>query len=193
MGLLDSLLGRSKPKKPDLDALFALPSAAVTLETSAGLKPVGAAAVCFKPASGQAFAGMRSELQDLLKLSAGQSDSRLEETDDEYGYHWLVVKDPDLSDLVGSIHLVNTTLEDRGFGPQLLCSVFGFSGGNRNEELYLVYLYKRGTFYPFAPRSGEKRDNELELRARGILAQDLKIEQDLTRWFPLWGVPIATA
>ncbi|CAN5722137.1 hypothetical protein BH18ACT15_BH18ACT15_12540 [soil metagenome] len=193
MSFLDTLLGRTKPKKPDLDALFALPSAAVTLEASAGLKPAGEAAVCFKPASGQAFAGMKTELQDLLELSAGQSDSLLEETDDKYGYHWLAVKDPDLSDLVGSVHLVNTTLEDRGFGPQLLCSMFGFTGGGEEKGLFLVYLYKRGTFYPFTPRPGEKRDSELELRARGVIAQDLVIEQDLTRWFPLWGVPLETA
>lgn len=191
MSFLDTLLGRTQPKKPDLDALFALPSAAVTLEASAGLKPAGEAAVCFKPASGQAFAGTRTELEDLLKLSAGQSDSHLEETDDTYGYHWLVVKDPDLSDLVGSVHLVNSTLEDRGFGPQLLCSMFAFTAGREDGGLFLVYLYKRGTFYPFAPRAGEKRDSELELRARGIVAQDLSIEQDLTRWFPLWGVPIS--
>ena len=191
MSLLDTLLGRTKPKKPDLDALFALPSAAVTLEASAGLKPGRQAAVCFKPASGQAFAGMRKELEELLKLSAGQSGSRLEETDDTYGYHWLVVEDPDLSDLVGSVHLVNSTLEDRGFGPQLLCSMFGFSGGDEQSSLFLVYLYKRGTFYPFAPRPGEKRDNELELRVRGIVGQDLAVEQDLARWFPLWGVPIS--
>lgn len=32
MGLLDTILGRSKPVQPDLDQLFALPSAALTLE-----------------------------------------------------------------------------------------------------------------------------------------------------------------
>jgi PspAB-like protein len=52
-----------------------------------------------------------------------------------------------------------------------------------------VYLYKRGTFYPFAPMEGEKRDNALELRLRALLEGELPIEQDLTRWFPIWGVP----
>ena len=32
MGLFDSILGRSKPAKPDLDNLFGLPSAAITLD-----------------------------------------------------------------------------------------------------------------------------------------------------------------
>lgn len=55
----------------------------------------------------------------------------------------------------------------------------------------LVYLYKRGTFYPFAPLPGEadRRDNALELRVRAVLAEDLRIEPDLGRWFPLWGAP----
>src|SRR5680860_897286 len=32
---------------------------------------------------------------------------------------------PDLSELVTTVHLVNATLQDHGFGPQLLCSAFG--------------------------------------------------------------------
>jgi hypothetical protein len=53
----------------------------------------------------------------------------------------------------------------------------------------LVYLYKRGTFYPFAPQGGERRDNATELQVRGVLGNDLKIEPDLARWFPVWGAP----
>jgi hypothetical protein len=54
-----------------------------------------------------------------------------------------------------------------------------------------VYLYKRGTFYPFAPRPGERRDNELELQVRAAVGGELPVEPDLTRWFALWGVPIS--
>ncbi len=54
----------------------------------------------------------------------------------------------------------------------------------------LVYLYKRGSFYPFAPLSGtEKRDNALEIEVQGVVANDMKVEPDLTRWFPVWGAP----
>jgi hypothetical protein len=53
----------------------------------------------------------------------------------------------------------------------------------------IVYLYKRGTFYPFAPQTGERRDNALELEVRGNVGADLKIETDLSRWFPVWGAP----
>ena len=45
MGWLDTLLGRSKPVQPNLDALFALPSAAVTLQAATGLVPTGSGSV----------------------------------------------------------------------------------------------------------------------------------------------------
>jgi hypothetical protein len=189
MGFFDALLGRSKPKPARLDALFALPGAAITLEAGAGLRPSGFAAVAFKPAAGQDFAQLDGELRALLEMGARESGSELKVTEDRYGYRWVVLRDPQLEDLVTTAHMVNSTLTERGYGPALLCSVFGFTGGGGQNDVYLVYLYKRGTFYPFAPLPGERRDNELELRVRGTLGADLPVEADLTRWFALWGIP----
>ena len=190
MKFLDALLGRSKPKQANLDALFGVTGAAITLEAAAGMRPTGQAAVCFKPASGQGFAAASEELQGLLELAVKEAGSTLRITDDSYGYRWVVLADPDVEDLVTAVHLVNSTLEQYGFGPQLLCSVFGFSEGGSGRRVYLVYLYKRGTFYPFAPLGGERRDNELELRVKATLAGDLPIEPELSRWFALWGLPL---
>jgi hypothetical protein len=63
VGFLDVLLGRSKPKKPDLDRLFALPTAALTLEAASALKPTGVGAVCFRAAEGAAFAQIESDVR----------------------------------------------------------------------------------------------------------------------------------
>ncbi|HSR27679.1 MAG TPA: hypothetical protein VLR51_04420, partial [Actinomycetes bacterium] len=189
MKFLDALLGRSRPKQPQLDALFGVTGAAITLEASAGTKSTGEAAVCFKPASGQSFAAASEELHGLLELAVKEAGSTLRVTDDRYGYRWVVLSDPEMEDLVTSAHLVNSTLEQHGFGPQLLCSVFGFAD-QRGRRCHLVYLYKRGTFYPFAPLDGERRDNELELQVRAALGTDLPIEPELTRWFALWGIPL---
>jgi PspA associated protein B len=188
MSLLDTILGRTKPKRPELSALFSLPSAAVTLETAARLKTAGQAAVAFKKVSGGGFANTTSDLDSLLEISARESSSRLTQSEDSYGYHWVVVTDPDLEDLVGTVHAVNTTLEEQGFGPQLLCSVFPFRDGS--QTVNLVYLYKRGSFYPFAPAAKETRDTQLELKVRALLDKELPIEQDLARWYPLWGLPL---
>ena len=45
MGFLDALLGRSKPKAANLDALFAVPQAALTLQVGVGLTPTDVGAV----------------------------------------------------------------------------------------------------------------------------------------------------
>jgi len=191
MKFLDSILGRTKPKQANLDALFAVPAAAITLETAVGLSPAGSAAVCFRPAAGQDFAGAQSEIADLLALSGKESGAEVSQSNDSYGYQWIVVRDPDIEDLVTTVHMVNATLAERGYGPQLLASVFAFKASD-GRVAHLVYLYKRGAFYPFCPVSsgGERRDNELELQIQAILTGEVPLEAELTRWFPIWGVPL---
>ncbi|MEU3981961.1 hypothetical protein AB0F77_17965 [Streptomyces sp. NPDC026672] len=194
MGLLDILLGRTKPVAPDLDQLFALPSAAVTLQAAAGFTPTGSGAVCFATVEGAAFEQTHREVQALLDADADRGDGPpVELVRDGYGYSWLVSRrSPDqLPQLVNDLHAVNSSMEVNGFGPQLLCSLAGFENGDDGRRLALVYLYKRGTFYPFAPLPGrgERRDNALELQIKSVLADDLRVEQDLSRWFPVWGAP----
>ncbi|MEU0820738.1 PspA-associated protein PspAB [Streptomyces mirabilis] len=192
MGFLDILLGRTKAVAPDLDQLFGLPSAALTLQAAAGFTPTGTGAVCFASVEGGAFAQAHQEVQELLDADAERTGPPVEVSRDEYGYSWLVSRrDPDdLPALVSDLHAVNSALEGSGFGPQLLCSVAGFQDTGQ-RRLGLVYLYKRGTFYPFAPLAGaaQRRDNALELQVKAALADDLRIEQDLSRWFPIWGTP----
>ncbi|WUH94960.1 hypothetical protein OG900_35640 [Streptomyces sp. NBC_00433] len=181
MGLLDVLLGRSRPVRPDLDQLFGLSSAAITLEAASELRPTGSGAVCFAAVEGGAFAEIQQDLRSLLSVE----DSR-----DSYGYTWLRSRhDPgEVTDLVTDLHAVNSALESGGFGPQLLCSLVAFQDP-QGHRIALVYLYKRGSFYPFAPLPGEKRDHALELQVRALVANDLRLEADLSRWFPVWGAP----
>lgn len=192
MGLLDVLLGRSKPVKPDLDQLFGLPSAAITLEAAAGFRPTGLGSVCFAAVEGGAFAEVQQDVRALLDLDAGENDAPVESTRDAYGYTWLLLRHaPDaMPTLVNDLHAVNSALEGQGFGPQLLCSLAGFRD-DRGRPLALVYLYKRGAFYPFAPLpgEGEKRDSALELQVKALIGNDLRVEEDLSRWFPVWGAP----
>jgi hypothetical protein len=191
MGFLDALLGRTKPVKPNLDQLFGLPSAAITLEAAAGFKPTGVGSVCFAAVEGGAFAQIQQDVQALLDADAGTEGHRpIESSRDSYGYTWLTSRHSpdDIVSLVNDVHAVNTALESTGFGPQLLCSLVNFTDA-QNRKLALVYLYKRGSFYPFAPLQGEKRDNPLEIQIKAMLGNDLRVEQELTRWFPVWGAP----
>jgi hypothetical protein len=188
VGFLDALLGRTKPVPPNLDQLFALPGAALTLQAATDFRPTGSGSVCFRAAEGRAFSDIEKDVRDLLAM--GKDSKPVEVSTDSYGFTWLVCQHSpdDPEGLVTDLHAVNSSLESGGFGPQLLCTIMAFrdSGG---RTLGLVYLYKRGTFYPFAPLSGERRDNALELQIRGTLADDLKIEPDLGRWMPIWGAP----
>jgi hypothetical protein len=184
MGLLDVLLGRGRPVRPDLDQLFGLPAAAVTLRAAAGFAPTGEGSVCFASVEGGAFDEVVGDVRRLLGDVAVSRDG--------YGYTWLLVRrDPDdIGALVTDLHAVNSALEAAGFGPQLLCSLVSFRDPD-DRPLALVYLYKRGAFYPFAPVRGvrEKRDSALELEVFAAVADDLRRESDLSRWFPVWGAP----
>jgi hypothetical protein len=194
MGFLDVLLGRSKPVEPDLDQLFGVPSAAITLEAAAGFRPTGLGSVCFAAVEGGAFAEIQQDVRSLLDMDIGEGNPPVEAGRDSYGYTWLLVRHPPdaVSALVTDLHAVNSALEGHGFGPQLLCSLVGFRD-SEDRDLALVYLYKRGAFYPFAPLPGQKRDNALELQVKALLPNDLRIEEDLSRWFPVWGAPGLTA
>jgi hypothetical protein len=185
MGLLDILLGRSKAVPPNLDQLFSLPSAAITLETAAGYRPTGSGSVCFKAAEGGGFTALREEVDKLLALDNG----KLSSTTDSYGFTWLVrqTAPDDLETLVTDLHAVNTSLVDAGFGNALLCTLVNFT--NDSKSLGLVYLYKRGSWYPFVPVGGDRRDNATELQIKSVLGTDLRLEQDLSRWFPVYGAP----
>jgi hypothetical protein len=188
VGFLDALLGRTRPVLPNLDALFALPSAAITLQAASDFKPTGTGSVCFRAAEGKAFSDIEQDVRDLLNM--GENKTPVQVSADSYGFTWLVGRHAadDIEGLVTDLHAVNSSLQAGGFGPQLLCTILSFVD-SKSRRLGLVYLYKRGTFYPFVPKPGKVRDNATELRVRGMLGDDLKIEPDLGRWFPVWGAP----
>jgi hypothetical protein len=189
LGLRDVLLGRKKLAGPARDRLFALTTAAVTMDTELGLRTAGAGAVCFKPLSAGEFVRAENDLQQVLDAVATESGSKLERRDDTFGFTWIVVRDADLEDQVATVHAVAQGLEEQGFGPQLLAAVFRFDGGK--HPVYWIYGYKRGTFWPFVPTGqDQERDNAEELELKAKLEPELPVEQDLTRWFGVFDAPV---
>ncbi len=195
MGLLRSIMGRSRPVQANLDALFAVPSAAITLQTTIGLVPTGDGAVCYRAPAGSGFAQAQADMVELLESASEGPEIRVSQ--DGFGYTWLEVDhepyDPasgDLGGLCTDLHAVNTTLEAAGFGPSLLCSLIPFAD-SEGRSVGLVYLYKQGTFYPFAPVPGgdRRRDNLLEIQVREALSGEIGVETDPSRWLALWGAP----
>jgi hypothetical protein len=189
VGLGDVLFGRKKLKGANLDKLFALSTAAITLETETSLKPAGVAAVVFKPLSAGDFMRAEADIDELLGVAARDSGSQVRRRSDSFGFQWMVIRDKDFEDLVTTTHLVSSELVDRGFGGQLLAAMFAFRDGDR--PVYLIYGYKRGTFWPFVPTGEEQeRDNAEELRLKNVLESELPIEPDLTRWLALFDAPL---
>jgi hypothetical protein len=189
VGLRDVLFGKKKLSGPARERLFALTTAAVTLETELGLRTAGDGGVVFKPLSAGDFVRAENDLQQLLDGVAADSGSKLERREDSFGYTWIIVRDPDLEDQVTTIHAVAQGLEEQGFGSQLLAAVFKFEGGK--HPVYWIYGYKRGAFWPFVPTGeDQKRDNAEELELKAKLEKELPVEQDLSRWFGVFDSPL---
>jgi hypothetical protein len=188
VGLLDVLFGRSRGPKSKTEPLFAISTAAVTLQTKFNLRPTGQAAVVFRPVESASFEETRQELDDLLRIAARSAGSRIDLKPDDFGYLWVVAEDPQFEDLVTALHMAALTLTDGGFRDRLLAAAFPFDG--REGRVYWLYSYKLGRFYPFVPANGSKRDNALELRLAAAMERELPIEKDTTQWYGLYGAPI---
>ena len=188
MGLRDILSGRKKLPGPKDDRLFALTTAAVTLQIELGLKTAGVGAIAFKPQSSGEFRSAFDDVDKLVDAVAEQCGSQVERKSDEFGFDWIVVHDPDLEDLVTTAHTLAAELTAQGFGEQLLAAIFKFDGGDR--PVYWIYGFKRGAFWPFVPTGKDERDNATELELKAKLEQELPIEQDLTRWLALFDAPL---
>ena len=213
MGLLDALLGgRRKLKAPAPDRLFAMTTAQVTLETELGLVHRNVAGIVFQAVPTSDFQQIVAETNELLSGAAEETGTTVDTAEDEYGYRWVMLRDPDFEDLVVSLNLVSTQLQSGGYGDRLLCAVFPFdeqgaaaprpgagsttstagrrpaAGGGR--AVYFIYNFKRGTYYPFVPAGRERRDTERELRLIAQVGTELPVEQEIDRRLPLWEIPI---
>ena len=188
MGLGNVLFGRKKLKEPAGERIFALTTAAVTLDTECGLKPAGAGAIVFKPLSSGEFTAADQEIEQLIQGVATDAGSKLDRKTDSFGFEWVIVRDPELEDQVTAVHAVASELEAKGFGAQLLAATFAFTGGA--HPVYWIYGFKTGTFWPFVPTDDKARDNAEELKLKAQLEEELPVEPDLSRWLALYDAPI---
>ena len=165
----------------------------MTLDTECSLKPAGVAALIFKPLSAGEFTSAASDAEELLRGVAKDSSSEIDRKTDSFGFEWVIVRDPQIEDQVAGVHTLASELEDHGFGGQLLAAAFRFDGSafGSGHPVYWIYGFKTGTWWPFVP-TGEKqeRDNAEELELKAKLEGEMPIEQDLSRWFALYGAPL---
>jgi PspAB-like protein len=190
VGFLDSILGGRKKLAPaNADRLFAMATAQVTLEISLGMKSRGLAAIVFQQIANADFKQILDDSSELIKSAAGDTGTTIETADDEFGYRWMIFRDDDFEDLVTAVNTVASELQAGGYGDRVLAAVFSWQDAD-GQPVDFIYNFKRGRFYPFAPKPGKTRDNEYELRLKAQIENDLPIEPELDRWFPLWDSPI---
>ena len=103
----------------------------------------------------------------------------------------MVLKDDDVEDLAVGVNAVSDALDARRLRQPRPVRGLRLRGPPTGKPVYFIYNYKRGTWYPFVPAGGEQqRSTERELQIKAQIGAELPIEQELERWFPLWGIPI---
>ena len=187
----------------DPEDLFGMSTAHMTMRADLGYDVVPAAALCFSGVDSMDFADAVDEVSAILDAGREETGTDFALVDDDHGYRWVVLEDEDPEDLVTGMHFAADTLVERGYGSRLLAAVFGFesangpgasSGGESSngtdtastERAYWIYSFRRGSFYPFAPRDGRERDSSVEFRLESRLDGELAVEDDREYWYPLW-------
>ncbi|HEY0515927.1 MAG TPA: hypothetical protein VGD00_02295 [Solirubrobacteraceae bacterium] len=193
MGLRDILTGRHQVKAPAPDRLFAIATAYITLQSEHGIVPAGSAAIVFQALANSEFEATIKEMQEVVTETGKESGTSVSTEDDSYGYRWMVLRNradaPSVEDLAVGINAVSSSIETAGHGERLLCAVFAFKDAQA-RPVYFIYNYKRGYWYPFVPQGDQQRSTERELQIKAQIGEELPIEPEIERWFPLWGIPI---
>ena len=206
MGLRDILTGRHQVKGPAPDRLFAICTAYITLQAEHQINPAGTAAIVFQALATSEFEATLREMEEVVRSTGGDTGTTVSTQDDGYGYRWMILRSPEgapsIEDLAVGINAVSGSIETAGHGERLLCAVFAFTDAQK-RRVYFIYNYKRGFWYPFVPADGSgapaartdgaeggQRSTERELQIKAQMADELPIEPELERWFPLWGIPI---
>jgi hypothetical protein len=190
MSLRDALTGRHRLKGPAPDRLFALSTAYVALQTEHEITARGLAGIVFQPLATSDFESIVKDMEAVVTATATDLGAAVRTHDDSFGYRWMVISDPSLEDLVVAGNGVSSALVAGGYGERVLCAVFAFHGP-RDPQIYFIYNYKRGYWYPFVPTGAGagQRSVERELQIKAQVGRELPVEPELERWFPLWGIP----
>ena len=191
MGLFDALrsaLGSraeaDAAREADPDDLWGMSTAYVTMEAELGFAPAGAAALCFSSVDSADFDDAVDEVEAILRAGEDETGTRFARHADDYGYHWVVLEDPDPEDLLTSVHFAADTFVEKGYGSRLLAAAFGFE--RDGSRAYWIYSFRRGAYYPFAPKRGRERDQSIEFKLESVFDGELAVEDDKQYWYPLW-------
>ncbi|WP_290816529.1 hypothetical protein [Halovivax sp.] len=204
MGLLDGLraaLGlraeADARRDADPDDLFGMSTAYLTMEAELGFESLDVGALCFSGVDSTSFRSAVDEVEAILEAGREETGTDFDVREDDHGYHWVVIEEDDPEELITSIHFAADTFIERGYGSRLLAALFAYRSGDSaerrrdgaagvTEPAYWIYSFRRGAFYPFAPRPGRERDSSVEFKLEAVLDGELEIESEKEYWYPLW-------
>ncbi|WP_408959916.1 PspA-associated protein PspAB [Natrinema sp. 74] len=191
MGLLDglrSILGSRAEtdagRDADPDDLFGMSTAYLTMEADLGYESLDVGALCFSGVDSADFRDAVDEVEAILAAGQEETGTDFSVTEDDHGYHWVVLTDDDPEDLITSMHFAADTFIEHGYGSRLLAAVFAYA--DRDGTAYWIYSFRRGRFYPFVPRDGRERDSSAEFTLESALDGELEVEDEKDYWYPLW-------
>jgi len=212
MGLFDTIrtvLGTNAEADATRDAdpedLFGMSTAYVTMEADLGFRSVDAAALCFSGVDSTDFSEVVGDVEAILRAGEEETGTAFELREDSHGWEWVILRDDDPEDLVTSVHFAADEFIERGYGSRLLAAVFGFERGGDGgsdggsddrsnddrsngepDRAYWIYSFRRGAYYPFAPKRDKERNQRLEFKLESVLDGELGLEDDESYWYPMW-------
>jgi hypothetical protein len=141
---------------------------------------------------GMYFLTMKEEIRQFLDASRTDFDLTYRILIDTFGYLWVIIEGKNMEDQLAGVTAIGDIVYERGFADKLLATVFEFSNTSDNlcSIQYLIYNYRRNSFYPFIPLGQKNRDTEQEMKILSAVDQELRLEKDMTNWYPLWDLPL---
>jgi hypothetical protein len=141
---------------------------------------------------GMYFLTMKEEIRQFLDASRTDFDLTYRILIDTFGYLWVIIEGKNMEDQLAGVTAIGDIVYERGFADKLLATVIEFSNTSDNlcSIQYLIYNYRRNSFYPFIPLGQKNRDTEQEMKILSAVDQELRLEKDMTNWYPLWDLPL---
>ena len=190
------VFGNNRKAHSDSDAIFTLSSAYISLETRLNLISTGRCGICIKKIDADvSFNELKQSFENLLDASK-KTELQLSygvNIDEYHDLLWLVIDVKTIEDSVACVTVVSEILEQKGPTIQLMFAVFEFGKkGSKHQPYYLTYDYELDKFYPFVPIIGRQkaRNSSEEMSMMRAVSNDrLPVEEDASKWDPIWHLP----
>ena len=165
-------------------------TAQITMETGLGLKHRNAAGIVFQPLGTADFEQIVKDTEELLRGAAEDTGTTVETARRRVRLPLGRPARPGLRRPGQAVNMVSTELQAGGYGDRLLAAVFAFEDERQAASTSSTTSSAASTTRSCPRRATQARNNEREFQLKAQLENELPIEPELERWFPLWEIPL---